>query len=80
MRRFFFYFLCLMLISCFFIYAEEKKEAEKKDPLSSSTFMGLKFRSIGPAFSSGRISDFAVNPYNNMHYILITLLIHPPLF
>jgi photosystem II stability/assembly factor-like uncharacterized protein len=57
-----------MLISCFFIYAEEKKEAEKKDPLSSSTFMGLKFRSIGPAFSSGRISDFAVNPYNNSEY------------
>jgi len=57
-----------MLISCFFIYAEEKKEAENKDPLSSSTFMGLKFRSIGPAFSSGRISDFAVNPYNNSEY------------
>ncbi len=26
--------------------------------------LGLKFRSIGPAFTSGRIADFAVNPNN----------------
>ncbi|MBE0665462.1 MAG: hypothetical protein IH584_06525, partial [Candidatus Aminicenantes bacterium] len=37
-----------------------KKEADKKaDP-----FSGLKFRSIGPAYTSGRIADFAVNPAN----------------
>ena len=42
--------------------AKKKKEEIKKDSLSSSTFNGLKWRSIGPAFVSGRISDFAVNP------------------
>lgn len=29
---------------------------------------GLKFRSIGPALTSGRISDFAVNPNNHSEY------------
>ena len=45
---------------------EVKKEPEKKETgLSSTTFGGLKFRSIGPAWASGRISDFAVNPENH---------------
>jgi|FLOH01.1.fsa_nt_gi photosystem II stability/assembly factor-like uncharacterized protein len=42
--------------------AKKKKDEEKKEGLSSSTFSGLKWRSIGPAFVSGRIADFAVNP------------------
>jgi photosystem II stability/assembly factor-like uncharacterized protein len=45
---------------------KEKKEQEKKEAgISSSTFGGLSFRSIGPAWCSGRISDFAVNPINH---------------
>lgn len=41
----------------------------KKDELyASSTFSALKFRSIGPAVTSGRISDFAVNPNNHSEY------------
>jgi photosystem II stability/assembly factor-like uncharacterized protein len=45
---------------------EAAKEPEKKDTgISSSTFSGLSFRSIGPAWASGRISDFAVNPENH---------------
>jgi photosystem II stability/assembly factor-like uncharacterized protein len=45
---------------------DASKETEKKDTLmSSSTFAGLSFRSIGPAWASGRISDFAVNPENH---------------
>jgi photosystem II stability/assembly factor-like uncharacterized protein len=48
--------------------AQKKKEAarepEKKESGLSSTFSGLSFRSIGPAWASGRISDFAVNPEN----------------
>lgn len=39
---------------------------EDKSPYKSATFNGLKFRSIGPAVTSGRITDFAVNP-NNIH-------------
>jgi len=45
---------------------EVVKESEKKEAgLTSSTFGGLSFRSIGPAWASGRISDFAVNPKNH---------------
>jgi len=39
-----------------------------KDEIKSSTVSGLKFRNIGPAFNSGRISDFAVNPANHSEY------------
>jgi len=47
---------------------KEKKEEAKKEPVSSSTFSALKFRSIGPAFTSGRIADIAVNPRNYSEY------------
>ncbi|WP_445386035.1 VPS10 domain-containing protein [Robiginitalea sp. IMCC44478] len=33
---------------------------------------GLKFRSVGPAITSGRISDFAVNPNNPKEYYVAT--------
>lgn len=47
---------------------KEEKKPEKKDPFSAGTFTGLSFRSIGPAVTSGRISDFAVNPRNHNEY------------
>src|SRR5690349_2680109 len=43
----------------------EPAKAEKKDEISLS---GLKFRAIGPALTSGRIADFAVNPTNTSEY------------
>lgn len=61
--------------------AENPKEKEKKpvtqasenaekppDPLSSPTFSGLKFRSIGPAMISGRVVALAVNPNDRAQY------------
>jgi len=42
--------------------------AEDKSPMNSTTFNGLKFRSIGPALASGRIGDLAVNPNNPSHF------------
>ncbi len=50
----------------------EKADEEKKpaDPMSSPTFNGLKFRSIGPAFTSGRVTGFAVDPGNPTHYFV----------
>lgn len=36
--------------------------------LSSEILSGLKFRGIGPALTSGRVSDFAVNPNNRAEY------------
>jgi len=49
---------------------DEEKE-KKKEPYSSSTFNGLKFRLLGPAITSGRITDFAVNP-NNYHEFYVS--------
>jgi photosystem II stability/assembly factor-like uncharacterized protein len=51
---------------------EEKADEEKKpaDPMSAPTFNGLKLRSIGPAFTSGRVVGFAVEPNNPAHYFV----------
>ena len=39
-----------------------------RDPMSTPTFNGLRMRSIGPAFTSGRVSGFAVDPTNPSRY------------
>ncbi|MCU0236695.1 MAG: glycosyl hydrolase [Acidobacteria bacterium] len=44
--------------------------AKKEAALNADLFPGLKFRSIGPAFNSGRIADFAVNPLNPKQYFV----------
>ncbi len=51
---------------------EKKPEEEKKpaDPMSPPTFNGLRFRSIGPAFTSGRVIGFAVDPNNPARYFV----------
>ncbi len=52
------------------LMAEKKKDSDtkKSDTIKSGQVSGLKFRSIGPAFTSGRIADFAVNPKNHSEY------------
>ncbi len=61
-------FIVVLLVTLT-VRVEAKKESEvSKDPMSSGTFCGLKFRSIGPAFSSGRIADFAFNPNDHSEY------------
>jgi photosystem II stability/assembly factor-like uncharacterized protein len=56
------------------VFAQKKKEitpstAENTSKLTKSgTYSGLKFRNIGPAFTSGRIGDLAVNPNNPFEY------------
>jgi photosystem II stability/assembly factor-like uncharacterized protein len=51
---------------------DEKSDEDKKptDPMSSPTFNGLKFRSVGPAFTSGRVIGFAVDPGNPARYFV----------
>lgn len=51
-------------------FAQKKSAAAVKDTLKAGDFSGLKFRSIGPAYSSGRIGDFAVNPKNHAEYFV----------
>ena len=51
---------------------KKKKNDEKNDTITSGQVSGLKWRSIGPAFTSGRIADFAVNPCNpNEYYVAV---------
>ena len=40
------------------------------DPMSSPTFSGLRFRSIGPAVTSGRVIAFAVDPNDRAKYFI----------
>jgi photosystem II stability/assembly factor-like uncharacterized protein len=41
-----------------------------RDPMSTPTFNGLRLRSIGPAFTSGRVIGFAVDPNNAARYFV----------
>ena len=48
-----------------------QEEAVKKPvKIAADTFSGLKARSIGPALTSGRVGDFAVNPDDPKHYFV----------
>src|SRR5499433_2049163 len=40
------------------------------DPMSTPTFSGLRFRSIGPAVTSGRVNGFAVDPRDRARYYI----------
>ncbi len=42
--------------------AAAKRDEPPESKLNSGTFSGLKLRCLGPAMTSGRISDFAVDP------------------
>jgi photosystem II stability/assembly factor-like uncharacterized protein len=54
--------------------AKPKEEAKKDeprrppDPMSAPTFTGLRLRSIGPAFTSGRVCSIAVDPTDTSRY------------
>ena len=63
--------LSLFLVASFsFIFLGFSQKDDKKTLTSSSTYSGLKFRNIGPAFMSGRISDIAIHPENeNIWYV-----------
>ncbi|MEQ8361324.1 MAG: glycosyl hydrolase [Cyclobacteriaceae bacterium] len=66
--------LVLLVAASSLSWAQRNKRATapvetKKEDVSLS---GLKFRGIGPAVTSGRISDFAVNPNNFNEYYVAT--------
>src|ERR1035437_6925926 len=68
--------ICIMAIGFITepLSAQEKKKKltpvapSSTDTLKSPNLSGIKFRGIGPAFTSGRIADFAVNPNNHSEY------------
>lgn len=53
-------------------YSAKKDDDANKYWLKSKHLSGLKFRNIGPALTSGRIADIAVNPDNfNEYYVAV---------
>jgi photosystem II stability/assembly factor-like uncharacterized protein len=73
-------FITKLIILCLIVsitsngFAKEKKsgKSEKDTLFSDATFSGLKLRSIGPAFMSGRIADIAINPNDpNQWYVAV---------
>jgi photosystem II stability/assembly factor-like uncharacterized protein len=68
--------VCIIMFGFIAVPLHAQKKGKKEtaqtssgiDTLKSSTLSGLKFRGIGPAFTSGRIADFAVNPRNHSEY------------
>lgn len=71
----------LNLISPNQAFAQKKKKKDKqeqataekqKSPLDEISLSGLKFRSVGPALTSGRISDFAMHPQRPYEYYVAT--------
>lgn len=75
LRKSIFYPVLLAFIcSSAFVKAQKKedKKEEKKPPLYEVAWNSLSFRSIGPAFTSGRIADFAVNPDNPSEFYVGT--------
>jgi len=72
-------FTLLLLFSCSStssITAQKKKKeavkTEKKSFLDKVSLGGLKFRNVGPAITSGRVSDIAVNPTKPSEYYVAT--------
>ena len=51
---------------------EPKKDEPRRppDPMSAATFGGLRLRSIGPAFTSGRVCSIAVDPTDHSRYFV----------
>src|SRR5512142_3390776 len=47
-----------------------KEDAKPADVMAADTFAGLKLRSIGPALTSGRIGDLAVDPKRPGRYFV----------
>ena len=65
-------FLLILGITIFSssIFAEDNAKTDKEKKENSSIYSGLKFRSIGPALMSGRISDIVIHPENeNVWYV-----------
>jgi photosystem II stability/assembly factor-like uncharacterized protein len=65
--------LMLFAVPAFSQKKDDKKDDQKKEEpkrLLDTLDIGLSWRSVGPAVTSGRISDFAVHPKNrNIYYV-----------
>ncbi|WP_246070063.1 WD40/YVTN/BNR-like repeat-containing protein [Mangrovivirga cuniculi] len=66
--------IILMVFSLSFVNAQRRKKSNASNStptkLTDSTFSGIKFRNIGPAFMSGRIADIAIHPEDESTWIV----------
>ncbi len=53
-----------VVFSCVIGFGWTAVAADDKSAFEESTFTGLAFRNIGPAFMSGRIADIAIHPHD----------------
>lgn len=61
--------ILIALLGATLTVSAQRPDRQKGDTLVTSNLVnGLKFRSIGPAWASGRIADLAVNPGNPSEY------------
>ncbi len=67
------FFLGLPLLT---LHAQKSKKSKNAEDKLSRAVSGLSFRSIGPAFSSGRIADLAVNPENPSEFYVAVAMGH----
>ena len=76
MKRLFSLLLLLTLVGSLPVFAQKKKKSDQADQKEATHYLdevswgGLQFRSVGPALTSGRISDFAVHPDNRSVYYI----------
>ncbi|MEM7107756.1 MAG: glycosyl hydrolase [Bacteroidota bacterium] len=64
--------LTILMIISLITHGQRKKKSATLEEKAEISLSGLKFRSIGPAITSGRISDFAVNPDRPKQYYVAT--------
>ena len=65
--------LSLLLVTlAFSVSAATAAENDDKNRLTDHPFAGLALRGIGPAITSGRISDFAFHPERKQEYYVAT--------
>lgn len=64
--------MLVIILTSFSTLSAQRKKSEPAPIKTDISLSGLKFRSIGPAITSGRISDIAVNPDNFKEYYVAT--------
>jgi len=66
-------FIVLFIICFMPLQAQKKKSpSPEKDPIAKLSLRAFRWRCIGPALTSGRISDFAVNPDKRSEFYVAT--------
>ena len=64
------FFVVVFMLASTNLFAKKEEPKKEEDPINAGILSGLSFRSIGPAFASGRIADFAVNPNNTAEFFV----------